>query len=447
MRRIIIMAVALLFMIPTANAQGPEDSSCPQIVTLALEATNQSCDQLGSNEACYGHVQIEALPRLGVSSFAFEQEGDVASLHDIQTFRLSSMEPETGTWGVALINVMAYLQYAAPEDVTYLLFGDVELENAAALLTTIEVQVRPGYYANARINPYPNAGVLAVLPPGETVLARARNEDSTWLLVELPESRRLGWVFADVLTTEFAVDTLIIADGASTFYGPMQAFSMQTGANDAPCPESPESGLLIQTPEGVAEVTLMVNEITIDMQATAFLQAQPNEDFSIMVVDGWAEVEVNGQRQPVFAGSRVTVALDETGAPSGPPSPPEPYEMASLQSLPVNNLNTPVEVSAPLSEETIASQLTQWESTQAAIYGPTTQTASSAGSSTTGSTTGSSSSTGDTTATDPVTGEPAPPPADGGGDTGDDTSGDTGGDDGPGFIPPGHGGDIPGKTK
>lgn len=286
MRRLLLIMALLIVIVPQVDAQSPPASSCPQLVTLALEATDQSCTELGTNQACYGHVQIQALPRFGVSALNFEQQGDIAPLHAIQTFRLSSMNPETGMWGVALLNVMAYLQYAAPESVTFLLFGDVALENNAALLTTIELQVRPGFYANARINPRPTAGVLAVLTPGQVVEARARTEDSTWVLVELPESGRLGWVFLEVLTTEDALEDLVVADGTSTFYGPMQAFSMESGKNDAPCPESPESGLLIQTPEGVAEITLLVNEITIDMQATAFFQAQPNNEFSIMVVDG-----------------------------------------------------------------------------------------------------------------------------------------------------------------
>ncbi len=448
MRRLLLVMALLMVAVPQADAQSPPASTCPQLVTLALEATDQSCTQLGTNQACYGHVRIEALPRFGVSALNFEREGDVAQLHDIQTFRLSSMDPETGMWGVALLKVMAYLQYAAPESVTFLLFGDVALENSAAPFTTLEVSVRPGFYANARINPHPSAGVLAVLSPGQVVQARARTEDSAWLLVELPENRRLGWVFADVLSVEDPIEDLVVADGTSTFYGPMQAFTMESGKNDAPCPESPESGLLIQTPEGVAEITLLVNEITIDMQATAFLQAQPDNEFSIMVVDGWAEVEVDGHRQPVFAGTRVTVPLSATGTPSGMPSAPEPYDLAALQSLPVANLSNPVEISAPLSDEAITSQLGQWLATQSAIYGPTTQTASTQG--TTGST-ASSSGTSTGTAVDPITGEPVPPPpGDGGsGEPASPPSEPTPPPDGgsSGWIPPGHGGTPPGQDK
>lgn len=304
MRRLMLLTLLLLLSIgPETLVFSQSTATCPQLVTLALEVTDQSCSDLGMNQACYGHVLIDASPRVGTLNFKFDQEGDWASIQDINTFRLRPMDVETGTWGVAVLSVMTYPSYADPQLATYLLFGDVEIGNESLPFVELEVVVQSPDYVNVRINPAIWSGVVGVLSPGDAVQARARTEDSTWLLVILPESGRFGWVDASLLSTAGDVESLPVSDGRRPYQGPMQAFSLESGQGDAQCPESPESGMLIQTAEGLAEITLLVNEVVIDMQATVYLQAQPDQDMSVMVVDGWAEVEANGVRQPAFAGS------------------------------------------------------------------------------------------------------------------------------------------------
>lgn len=370
MRRLALAILLLLLSVgPDTVVFSQSSSTCPQLVNLALEVTDQSCSDLGMNQACYGHVLIDASPRAGALNFNFNQEGDWASVQDIDTFRLRPMDVDTGIWGVAVLSVLTYSNYANPQPATYLLFGDVEIDNEAAPFVELEMVVRSDEYVNARINPIVGTGVIGVLRPGEVVEARARTDDSTWLLVILPDTGRFGWVDASLLSTAGDIESLPVADGQRLFRGPMQAFSFESGQDDAQCPESPESGLLIQTPEGLAEITLLVNEAVIDMQATVYLQAQPDDGMSVMVVDGWAEIEANGIRQPAFAGSQVRIPLGPNGEASGPPSPPEPYDLSSVQSLPVGMLDAPVQISAPLLWDEIVTQLVQWERVQSNLFG------------------------------------------------------------------------------
>ncbi|MBN2469883.1 MAG: hypothetical protein JXN59_04085 [Anaerolineae bacterium] len=358
--RLLFAAVVLLLFLPgrAANSQAP--ASCPQIVQLALDTTDQVCSGVGENQACYGHVQIDATPRVGVEDFRFQSEGDVAKLFDVQTLRLSPMDLGRGTWGVALINMQAYLKYASPENVTFLLFGDVEVEDTQEPLTSVPVVVRANEYVNARIAPHPDAGVVETLTPGQSLTAQGRTADGAWVRVVLPVSRRIGWIDRRFLVADSLLDAVRVVDNESEFYGPMQAFYFRSGTADAYCPESPESGLLVQTPEGVAEVTLLINEVSIEMQATAFLQAQPGGEMTIGVVEGWAEVEANGQRQPVFAGTQVRVSLNNALQAGGGPSAPEPYELARLQALPLGIMAKSVALADPLPEDEIAMRLNSW---------------------------------------------------------------------------------------
>ena len=67
-----------------------------------------------------------------------------------------------------------------------------------------------------------------------------------------------------------------VSDGSD--FTPMQAFYFRSGVGDAGCAEAPESGMLIQTPEGVEEVFLNVNGANMLLGSTAFLQAGVNRD-------------------------------------------------------------------------------------------------------------------------------------------------------------------------
>ncbi|NPV65871.1 MAG: SH3 domain-containing protein [Anaerolineae bacterium] len=347
----IIIAVLLILCSPVtlqAQSGGTTTSACPQIVEIALATTHQLCERIGENQACYGHVLVDALPQDHVEEFAFSQEGDIAELVDLKTIRLSPMDLESGLWGVALMNLRAYMQYASPQPVTFLLFGDVEINNRVAPAPTIEVTVASRTAVNVRLAPTPNAGVIGVLQPGQTVTAKARLADNSWLRVALPDNDRVGWTFAANLTSEEDINTLNVVESWAPFYGPMQAFYFRSGIDDAACVESPPSGLLIQTPEGVAEVTLLVNEVSIQMSATAYLQAAPGEQMTFSVLSGWAIVEAAGRQQPVFAGTQVSIPLSADLTPVAPPSAPAPYDLAALQALPLNLLGSPVTIASPL---------------------------------------------------------------------------------------------------
>jgi hypothetical protein len=132
-------------------------------------------------------------------------------------------------------------------------------------------------------------------------------------------------------------------------YGPMQAFYFKTGFNDRPCAEAPDSGLLVQTPQGTTEISLLVNEVQIELASTVYLQAQPNGDMRVNTVEGAVTVSAFGVTQPAPAGTFVTVPLDANGAASAPPQPPQPYNASDLAALPVQVLPDEIAIAPALS--------------------------------------------------------------------------------------------------
>jgi len=350
--------LALLLSIPTAKpfrAVQSHANECPEIVRAAFDTTQQLCDALARNQVCYGHVQLDAQPYPNVAEFDFNQEGDLAKITDMRRLRGSPMNLIDGTWGVALMRLQGRLAQAAPEqNVTLVVFGDVDVQNHITMATHVDLVVAATANVNIRQQPTVATEVVARIAPGQTVTANGRLADNSWLRVELPDGSGYGWVYAPLVQAHGDLETLEAVDPRVAAYGPMQAFTFRSTVHDAACAEAPDGGILVQTPEGMARVTLLINEIDVQVGSTVYFQAQPGGEMTVAVVEGSARVEAWGQAQKAFAGSQISVPIDENLMPGGPPNPPQPYDLARMQVLPLRLLERPITVHAPLTPDEIA---------------------------------------------------------------------------------------------
>ncbi len=326
------------------------DEICPAIVSTALESTQMQCEQTTLNEICYGNDVLNANPQPGTGMITFEQPGDIEEVFRLQSLRLSPMTFDSEIWGVALMRVQAALQTGGAEDVLLVLFGDVLVDSAS-----YQAPVTATEGVNVRALPIGNSRIIGSLSAGQSATAIGRSTDSQWLQVRVPpDEMSLGWVAAGFVRGLPQVDEVPVTDQVEgpgvldEVYAPMQAFYFESARADAPCAEAPNSGLLIQTPEGTAEVNMLVNEVDIRLNATAFLQAVPGEDMAINVLEGEATVEVNGVSHTLVAGTSLSVPISEDRTPSGLPTGPVPFDANDVQALPVPLLDRPVEIPEPL---------------------------------------------------------------------------------------------------
>lgn len=240
-RNIVLVCVSLLLSVSMAVAQ----DVCPDIVAEALTATDSFCSQIGRNEACYGNLQISA--ELADEDLVFESQGDIVELTEVERLTLSPLIEESTQWGVALLNVQANIPDTVPgQGVMFLLFGDVDIENA-----------------------------------GDA----------------------------------------------------MEAFYFSSGVGEAACNEA-ENGIMIHTPEGVGMVSLIANDVTIELGSTAVLTAQPDDLMTIALLEGNATVTADDVSQEFEGGFQVTVPLNEDLEAIGPPSEPEPIPDDIIGSAP-----------------------------------------------------------------------------------------------------------------
>ncbi len=306
---------------------------CPTLVKTALETADHHCSTLGRNQACYGNIQLKATTQDG-KTLTFNQSGDIANVVDLKALELSSMSLTDESWGVALMKLQANLPGTLPgQNVTFLLFGNVQIDDADGVPVELEMTARRG--VNVRLRPVIAANnVIGSLKVGQAVTVNGRLKDGSWLRMKTEDGT--GWVAADFLKSTEDMNRLHIVKPEEPVFGPMQAFSFSTGIGDRPCAEAPDSGILIQTPKGGQRVTFNVNGVTVDVGSTVYLQAQPSNALTVTVLQGAVKLTANGVSQGVPAGTVSRVKLDATGQASGTPTYPEPYDQSTLLTLPVS---------------------------------------------------------------------------------------------------------------
>ncbi|NWF69451.1 MAG: hypothetical protein HXY40_10220 [Chloroflexi bacterium] len=130
----------------------------------------------------------------------------------------------------------------------------------------------------------------------------------------------------------------------------VQVFYVQTGANDRPCAEAPDSGLLIQTPEGLGEIRLLINEVAIELGSTAFIQ-QAEGVMIFCIIEGEGTVTVGDVTRTVPEGGYTTVEIGADLRPTGRPTPLAGYDESGLEALPISLLPREIEIAEGLTQE------------------------------------------------------------------------------------------------
>lgn len=172
----------LLILLISVGAAAAQGQTCSELVEQAVAAVQDACADTGRNQACYGNVALEATPRAGAEAFVFEEQGDLVSVADIDRLTLSSLDEEEGVWGVALLRIQANIPDTLPgQNVTFLLFGDVELQNAVAADADSELTPMQAFYFRAGLDDSacaeaPSSGILIQTPEGAGTINLRANE-------------------------------------------------------------------------------------------------------------------------------------------------------------------------------------------------------------------------------------------------------------------------------
>lgn len=341
-----------------------QDNICPAIVDAALTATDEACQGIGRNQACYGSTNVTAQPQPDAGEFVFQRQGDVVDVAALRSLRMSPIDVDAGTWGVALLRVQANLPYTLPgQTVTVLLFGDTELTNAAQSAaeqrppTFIPATVIEPRGVRVRQTPSTDAPVIGTMAYNYTTTLIGQLPDHSWLNVMLP-SGKTGWISGGLLRSDGDTNTLNIVEPQTAVRAPMQAFYLTSGIGAVECAEVPTTGSLVQTPSSTAvtfgeKITLVINNVTIELQpnTTLFVDTDEDGEMQVAALEGSAEVSAGGETHIAVAGTEIIVLLNDDLTLAAAPSAPDSYDDPQLDLLPIEALDREIETAPPLPDE------------------------------------------------------------------------------------------------
>lgn len=321
-------------------AQPPGLDNCGVMVRQALAEVDEVCSSTGRNQVCYGHLLGDITPQESVQKPEWDSVGDIADLTAIQTIDLSPLNPDSEEWGVAVMQVQASLPDSLPgQNVTMLLFGDVEIQDAVTDQARIDALTLAA--ANIRLSPSTDGLVIGSLPANSPLIVTGwtvNSANETWLRVKYEDYRtRTGWTFAELVEVDRAELPEVPAD--SLVYNPMQAFYFKAGLGSPQCAEVPTDGVMVQTPDGAGLINLNVNGVHVSLGSTAFLSTtRPSDDTSetpqalqVTLFEGQGVITSEGVTRVLVPGSQTEVILDDQGNAASIPSRPEPYNAEKFE--------------------------------------------------------------------------------------------------------------------
>jgi hypothetical protein len=343
----------IIFLLQFGILASSQAAECPVEIDVALSTANEICIGTGRNQVCYGNNDVN-LMLYGDVEIEFDAPGDIAEINNIRTLSLSALDVENGQWGIAVMHLLANLDPSQSEDVTVLLFGDVEIEDAS---DHSEIQaVAANNYSNLRRLPNSSSPVMDSVATGDVIHVTGRLEDNSWVRVVNPKTNIIGWMFASLLD-DIDFDSLGIVATSEPYFAPMQAFYFQSGTDAVDCASVPRDGIIVQTPEGLRRVTLWVNEVTIEflpgIGSTASLQSEEDGTMSINVLEGSAYVSTETDGYLVVAGSSVNVKQSD-GDNLASVSKPTATSLEVINDTPLDILDHGIELPEPATEELIA---------------------------------------------------------------------------------------------
>jgi SH3 domain-containing protein len=320
-----------------------------------MEVVGDVCAGIGENQVCYGNfdVSVDILDNvLGNNfNFSFQNPGDITDLANIESLYLSALNPEEESWGIAQMRLTTAAKWGT-QDLNLLLFGDVEISSAIDSTRVVEVRVS-SYPSNIRNLPSTDALVLGSVDAGTILEAVGRLEDSSWLRVRTATGS-IGWIATKLVVPakeNESIAELDVQDSSSPYFGPMQAFYFEQGSG-SDCSNVTADGLLVQTPQGSARVSVSINGVNIELLAgqsgtTALIQGGINSDMTISVIEGSSVVEAGGVSYNLLSGIETSIAIAANGVPLSPPRMPSNFNVAAVSNLPALSLVNSVRPLAP----------------------------------------------------------------------------------------------------
>jgi hypothetical protein len=309
---VFLMIVSLMVapLPPSAVAQAPV---CGPAVLIDIARAASTCFRLEAGQACVGNGNVLASGFDGTTLMT--QAGDRATLRDISTISVESVEDDLGVATLALDE----------SALTIIAFGDVSIRNRAQPLATLNALATGS--VNIRSTPDADAEIIARAGVNDGILLNGRSADNGWVRLQVPNGGGYGWAVVDVLNVQGNLLSLVVASEDDPIIAPFRALDLTTGGNAA-CDGALHSGVLLQSGNNSQLTTLQLGETVYGLQGTAFASSSAGA-VDLYVLAGYAVWTIDSATRPIPAGA--WAAGDGTITPFTPSD----FSALPLQLLPV----------------------------------------------------------------------------------------------------------------
>lgn len=341
------LSLSLLLLLYSITVLG-QDASCPASILLAMSRANSACSDLGRNILCYGDGQVSLESDMVLTNFS--KQGDKTSLEPINLIQVGGDEAQ---YSVTSLRLQAnLLDLEAGRLISMVAYGDAKIINHVDVLPRVTL-IATGLL-NIRKTPEANGEVLQELPLRSNIIAIGKAEETGWFRVVVPNTDDLGWVNQSLVNVEGDASLLQIVTAETPLLRPFQILDIETAMDDAPCTGTPESGVLIQTPNTDATpVSMTLNGAKMKILGTVLIHAQASSEMRIYVLNGLAEINAKDSTELAPQGAFISLNLDSDLQASSAPSAAQAYEMADLIGVPVNNLGYRINIAPPTTQDAI----------------------------------------------------------------------------------------------
>lgn len=304
---------------------------CAALVKVELETLARVCADSAGNSACLR--AMASVTDVDGSNTVVDPPGTIQSLDKIESIATIVLDSTENSMGTTLLNVHANVPLALSKTgLRYLMIGEVTVTNAtpaaSAFVPAEAVLVTALVPANLRAAPSTDAAVVNGAQPGTEMAAFGLNSSREWARVLVNDTG--AWVSRQIISAQGDLDALPVLTGSENSV--MQAFTLQTGVDNADCNDATPSFLMVQGPEAFRS-RITANGIDIDFAGTILLRTLPDNTLQLIVLDGSAASD----GLSVAAGFTMSIALGADSQVAGLWTGMRPMtggELAALDVLP-----------------------------------------------------------------------------------------------------------------
>jgi hypothetical protein len=311
----------------TSIVSAETQATCQELIDRAMQASGDYCNQIGSNQVCYGNNTLTA-ELVNSTASRFSQRGDVISVANLRRLAASPLSLASREWGIAVFKVMANLPRSLPgETITMVVFGNTTLDNPSNNLQTFYFSSSLG---QIQCDQVPFDGLMITMPDGAGVSFVIDGAEMTLMGNASIKATKNGAMEVSM----YSGSAYIVSNGQSQIVTAGQSTSMDLGGPDGTSAISPPSAPQPLSPAELALACTMTGQFCSQQQITPVNQTDAQATLQAQMGIPSTSPASAAPSPSLIPSLTATLPPTLTPTPKPPTATPKPVYVTLCHSLP-----------------------------------------------------------------------------------------------------------------